>query len=82
LTWIDDRVPPGLARLILRFDASILVDRSGGEVAARCAAAAANVAGLNMAHDLVTGNPAWSRPGTSEPNAVADNLGRDAPDAE
>jgi hypothetical protein len=38
--YIDYRVPPELAQLIL-FDGSILVDRTWGEVAARCDAAAA-----------------------------------------
>ena len=54
---IDDRVPPELAHLILQFDASILVDRTWGEVAGWCAAAAANVPGLQMVHELVTGKP-------------------------
>jgi hypothetical protein len=37
------------------FDGSILVDRTRGEVAARCDSEAANVLGLNMVHELVTG---------------------------
>jgi hypothetical protein len=55
--YIDDRVPPKLAQLILRFDSGILVDRTWGEVAGWCAAKAANVLGLNMVHELVTGKP-------------------------
>jgi hypothetical protein len=35
LKYIDYRVPPELAHLILQFDGSILVDRTRGEVAAR-----------------------------------------------
>jgi hypothetical protein len=53
----DDRVPPELAHLILQFDGSILVDRTWGEAAGWCAAAAANVLGRNLVHELVTGNP-------------------------
>jgi len=53
--YIDYRVPPELAHLIVRFDGSILVDRTWGEVAGWCAAAAANVLGLNLVHALVTG---------------------------
>ena len=55
--YIDDRVPPELAQLLLQFDASILVDRTWGEVAGRCAAAATNLLGLHLVHALVTGNP-------------------------
>jgi hypothetical protein len=79
---IDDRVPPELAQLILQFDGSILVDRTWSEVAGWCAAKAANVLDRNLVHELVTGKPAWSRPGTWEPNTVAYHLGRDAPSAE
>ena len=57
LKYIDYRVPPELAHLILQFDGSILVDRTWGEVAGWCAAEAANVLGLHMVHELVTGKP-------------------------
>jgi hypothetical protein len=42
---------------ILGFDGSILVDRTWGEVAGWCAAEAANVLGLHLVQELVTGNP-------------------------
>jgi hypothetical protein len=58
LQCIDDRVPPEPAHLLLRFDGSIVVDRTWGEVAAWCDAEAANVLGLQMVDELVTGNPA------------------------
>jgi hypothetical protein len=75
LKCIDYRVPPELAHLLVRFDGSILVDRTWGEEAARCDSAAANVLGLNMVHEFVTVNAAWTRRGTSEPNTVAYHLG-------
>jgi hypothetical protein len=75
------RVPPELAHLILQFDGSILVDRTWGEVAGRRAAAAANLLGRHMVHELLTGNPSMEEPGTSEQTTVA-CLGRDAPYAE
>jgi hypothetical protein len=53
--YLNYRVPPELAHLITMFDGSILVDRTRGEVAARCDSEAANVLGLNMVHELVTG---------------------------
>ena len=52
---IDYRVPAELTHLVAMFDGSILVDRTRGEVAARCDSEAANVLGLNMVHEIVTG---------------------------
>jgi hypothetical protein len=80
---IDYRVPPHLIGAIAEFDGSIVVDRTRGEVSARCDSEAANVLGLNMVHEIVTGkrDPKAARQ-TSEQNTVAYNLGRDAPYAE
>jgi hypothetical protein len=50
--YIDYRVPPEQAHLVAMFDGSILVDRTRGEVAARCDSEAANVLGLNMVPEL------------------------------
>jgi hypothetical protein len=80
---IDYRVPPEMAHLIAMFDGSILVDRTRGEVAARCDSEAANVLGLNMVHEIVTGKRTYEDARrTSEQNTVAYNLGRAAPYAE
>lgn len=80
---IDYRVPPPLISAIAEFDGSIIVDRTRGEVSARCDSEAANVLGLNMVHELTTGkrDVAGARH-TSEQNTVAYNLGREAPYAE
>jgi hypothetical protein len=80
---IDYRVPPEKFNLIAEFDGSILVDRTRGEVAARCDSEAANVLGINMVHEIVTGkrNVDEARE-TSTENTVGYNLGRDAPYAE
>jgi hypothetical protein len=51
------------------FDGSIPVDRTRGEVAARRDSEAANVLGLNMVHELVTGRQQLelrSSPGRSQ----------------
>ena len=80
---IDYRVPPEMAHLIAMFDGSILVDRTRGEVAARCDSEAANVLGLNMVHEIVTGKRGVEDAReTSVQNTVAYNLGRAAPYAE
>jgi hypothetical protein len=81
--YIDYRVPPEQAHLIAMFDGSILVDRTRGEVAARCDSEAANVLGLNMVHELVTGKRTVEEARhISEQSTVAYNAGREAPYAE
>jgi hypothetical protein len=80
---IDYRVPPEMAHLIAQFDGSILLDRTRGEVAARCDSEAANVLGMNMVHEIVTGKrTVEDARETSAQNTVAYNLGRAAPYAE
>jgi hypothetical protein len=80
---IDYRVPVSMFSLIAEFDGSILVDRTRGEVAAKCDSEAANVLGLNMVHEIVTGkrSVADARRVSTE-NTVAYNLGRKSPYAE
>jgi hypothetical protein len=80
---IDYRVPAEMAHLIVMFDGSILVDRTRGEVSARCDSEAANVLGMNMVHEIVTGKRTVDDAReTSAQNTVAYNLGRKAPYAE
>lgn len=80
---IDYRVPPEKIPDIVRFDGSIYVDRTKGEVAARCDAEAANVLGMNMVHEIVTGKRTCeeAREATAQ-NTVAYTMGRNAPYAE
>jgi len=80
---IDYRVPPEMFSLIAAFDGSILLDRTKGEVAARCDSEAANVLGMNMVHEIVTGKrTVEDARKTAAENTVAYNLGRSAPYAE
>jgi hypothetical protein len=80
---IDYRVPPEMTHLIAMFDGSILVDRTRGEVAARCDSEAANVLGINMVHEIVKGKRTVEQARQiSTENTVAYNLGRSAPYAE
>ncbi len=80
---IDYRVPPEKATLIAQFDGSIIVDRTKGEVSARCDSESANALGLNMVHEIVTGKRSVedAREMTAQ-NTAAYNLGRNAPYAE
>ncbi len=80
---IDYRVPSEMFDKIAQFDGSILVDRTRGEAAGRCDSEAANVLGLNMVHEIVTGKRTVDEAReTSTQNTVAYNLGRNAPYAE
>lgn len=80
---IDYRVPPEMFDDIARFDGSIIVDRTRGEVSARCDSEAANVLGMNLVHEIVTGKrSAEQARKISEQNTVAYNLGRKASYAE
>jgi hypothetical protein len=52
---IDYRVPPEKLAELGRFDGSVIVDRTPGEVSARCHDEEANNLALNLMHDIVTG---------------------------
>lgn len=51
---IDYHVPPEKADALARFDGSVYVDRTNGELAAKCDSEAANTLAINLAHDIVT----------------------------
>jgi hypothetical protein len=53
--YIDYRVPPDKFGDLARFDGSVILDRTAGEMAARCDDEAMNILTLNLAHDIVTG---------------------------
>lgn len=53
---IDYHVPVDKVADLARFDGSIIVERTKGEVSARCDMEAANVLALNLMHDIVQGH--------------------------
>lgn len=53
--FIDYQVPPEKFSEIAKFDGSVIVERTKGEVSARCDMEAANILALNMMHEIVTG---------------------------
>jgi hypothetical protein len=80
---IDYRVPPEMFHLIAMFDGSILLDRTKGEVAARCDSESANVLGMNMVHEIVSGKRTVEEARKiAVESTVAYNMGRSAPYAE
>lgn len=54
-TFIDYRVPPEKVSELAEFDGSVVVERTAGEVSARCHDEEANRLALNLMHDIVTG---------------------------
>jgi hypothetical protein len=52
---IDYRVPPDKATQLAAFDGSVIVERTAGEVSARCHDEQANFLALNLMHDIVIG---------------------------
>jgi hypothetical protein len=53
--FIDYHVPPEKFTDLAKFDGSVIVERTAGEVSARCDMEAANFLALNMMHEIVTG---------------------------
>jgi hypothetical protein len=52
---IDYRVPVDRFTPLAEFDGSVIVERTAGEISARCHDEQANLLALNLAHDIVTG---------------------------
>jgi len=52
---VNYRVAPEKVSTIAHFDGSVVVDRTAGEVSARCHDVQANALALNLVHDIVTG---------------------------
>lgn len=53
-TFIDYRVPVEMFTPLARFDGSVMVERTTGEVSARCHDEQANSLALNLMHDIVS----------------------------
>jgi hypothetical protein len=54
-SFIDYRVPVEMFSPLAAFDGSVIVERTAGEVSARCHDEEANNLALNLMHDIVTG---------------------------
>jgi hypothetical protein len=52
---ISYRVPPDKFDELAEYDGSVIVERTKGELAARCDLEGANFLALNLAHEIVTG---------------------------
>lgn len=54
--WVDYRVPPERLNDLASFDGSVIVERTRGEIGARCDKEEMNYLALNLAHDVIKGN--------------------------
>lgn len=61
-SFIDYHVPPEKVSQITEFDGSVVVERTVGEVSARCHDEQANFLALNLMHDIVTGQKTPDEP--------------------
>ncbi|MBT2663180.1 hypothetical protein [Bacillus sp. ISL-45] len=53
--YINYTVPPEMFSELAKFDGSVIVERTRGEVSSRCDMEAANILALNLMNDIVTG---------------------------
>jgi hypothetical protein len=53
--FVEYRVPPEKFDELAAYDGSVIVERTKGEISARCDKEAANLLALNLAHDIVRG---------------------------
>lgn len=81
--YIKYRVPEGKVSELVSFDGSTLVDRTAGEMGARCDHEPFNILTLNLAHEIIIGKKTIdeAREFFAE-TASAYVMGRDAPYAE
>ncbi len=81
--YVGYRVPVAKTAELVEFDGSVLVDRTAGELGARCDDEAYNTLTLNLAHEILTGkrNVEEARKFYAE-TASAYVMGRPAPYAE
>jgi hypothetical protein len=54
--FIDYKAPIEMYSKLAEYDGSIIVDRTKGELSARCGGTSMNFVAINLAHDIVTGD--------------------------
>jgi len=53
--WIDYKAPPEMYDELAAYDGSVVLERTSGEMSARCDKEGANFLALNLAHEIATG---------------------------
>ena len=59
-SFLSLNVPPEKVSELSRFDGSVVVNRTRGEISARCHDEEANFLALNLAYDIITGKRAYT----------------------
>lgn len=71
---VDYKVPPEKVSDLAAYDGSVYVDRTRGEISARCDMEEANLLAINLAHDIVTGKRSVEDARAFYPKAVMAKL--------
>lgn len=74
LQVVDYEIPEDKVDEFARYDGSVYVDRTRGEIAARCDMEAANLLALNLAHEIATGKRSVEEAREHYPKAVMAHL--------
>ena len=53
--WIDYKAPPEMYTTLAQYDGSVVLERTAGEMSARCDKEGANFLALNLANEIVSG---------------------------
>ncbi|MEP6835072.1 MAG: hypothetical protein ABJB74_16920 [Gemmatimonas sp.] len=53
--WVDYKAPPSMYDELAMYDGSVVLERTVGEMSARCDKEGANFLALNLAHEIITG---------------------------
>jgi hypothetical protein len=53
--WVDYKAPADMYDELAMYDGSVVLERTSGEISARCDKEGANFLALNLAHDVATG---------------------------
>ena len=53
--WVDFKAPPSMYDELAMYDGSVVLERTAGEISARCDKEAANFLALNLANEIMTG---------------------------
>ena len=53
--WVDYKAPPATYDELAAYDGSVVLERTSGEMSARCDKEGANFLAVNLAHDVATG---------------------------
>jgi len=77
---IEYRVPAAKADALLAYDGSVTINRTAGEMSARCDLEGHNILTLNLAHDIITGkkNAEEARKAFGQ-NVTEDSMGKNPP---